>query len=82
MDEVLAHPFFKGVDKEKLLNKEIEPPFKPNIKSSVDLSNFDPKIVAQDVTESMIPDQVIQKIEEKKDEFEKFGFSAPEEKKR
>jgi serine/threonine protein kinase len=28
-DEVKNHPFFKGIDFEKLLKKEIEPPFKP-----------------------------------------------------
>jgi len=41
VEEVLGHPFFKDINMEKLLNKEIDPPFKPNIKSSVDLSNFD-----------------------------------------
>ena len=29
VEEVLGHPFFKDVDREKLLSKQIEPPFKP-----------------------------------------------------
>ena len=78
MEEVLGHPFFKNVDREKLLNKEIEPPFKPKIKSTMDLTNFDPKFVAQDVTESMLPEERKKKIEECKDVFDKFGFSAPD----
>jgi len=41
VDEVLAHPFFKNIDRERLLKKEIPAPFKPEIKSNVDLSNFD-----------------------------------------
>jgi hypothetical protein len=75
VDEVLGHPFFRSVDRDKLLHKEIEPPFKPNIKSTHDLSNFDPKFVSEDVAESMLPEQSIQKINEKKDVFEKFGFN-------
>lgn len=56
MDEVLGHPFFKDIDREKLLNKEIEPPFKPHIKSTFDLTNFDQKFVSADVAESMLPE--------------------------
>lgn len=37
--EVLAHPFFNGLDIEKLIRKEIEPPYKPVI--SDDLKFFD-----------------------------------------
>jgi hypothetical protein len=29
VEEVLGHPFFKDIDREKLLSKEIEAPFKP-----------------------------------------------------
>lgn len=39
--EVLAHPFFKAMDLEKLLAKEIPPPFVPKIGSATDVSNFD-----------------------------------------
>jgi len=40
-DEVLKHPFFKDIDLDKLIKKEIEPPFKPELKGQIDLSNFD-----------------------------------------
>lgn len=76
VEEVLGHPFFKDVDREKLLSKLIEPPFKPQIKSATDLANFDPRFVGLDVAESMLPEESIQKIEGKKDAFEKFGFTA------
>lgn len=75
---MLGHPFFKDVDREGLLAKKIEPPFKPQIKSSRDLTNFDPSFVTADVAESMLPEQSIKKINEKKDVFEKFGFSTPD----
>ena len=78
MDEVLGHPFFKSVDREKLLQKQVEPPFRPQVKNSRDLTNFDPSFVSADVAESMLPEQSIMKIQEKKDCFEKFGFSTPD----
>lgn len=71
-EEVLAHPFFKGIDLEKLIKKELEPPFKPETKSNFDLSN----LVKLDVTESVLPEEGIQKIQEQKDAFEKFGFTS------
>ena len=30
-EDVKAHPFFNGIDFTKLENRELEPPFKPNI---------------------------------------------------
>ena len=62
VDEVLAHPFFKNMDRERLLKKEIPAPFMPEIKSNVDLSNFDQKFVKLDLTESLVPDIAVQKI--------------------
>lgn len=39
---VKKHQWFSGVDWEKLIKKEIRPPFIPVIKGDLDLSNFDP----------------------------------------
>jgi hypothetical protein len=44
----------------------------------IDLSNFDPKIIKLDLTESVLPEEGIKKINEKKDAFEKFGFTSHE----
>lgn len=76
VDEVLSHPFFAGLDLEKLLKKELPPPFIPKLQSEYDLSNFDQKYVKLDLTESVLPEEGIQKIQQKKDAFEKFGFAA------
>jgi hypothetical protein len=40
------------------------------------LSNFDEKYVKLDLTESVLPEEGIKKIEAKQDAFEKFGFTA------
>jgi serine/threonine protein kinase len=40
--EVQKHPFFAGLDWEKLYKKQYKPPFKPKVESEADTSNFDP----------------------------------------
>jgi hypothetical protein len=49
----LAHPFFASIDIAKLLNKELKPPYMPEI--SDDLKYFDQKLTArEDFAESVI----------------------------
>lgn len=62
MDDVLKHPFFKGMDMKQLLNKEVEAPFIPTINQKLDLSNFDSKILTLSTTESILPNEGIEKI--------------------
>lgn len=38
---IRAHPFYKGVDWNKVQTRQTNPPFKPNIKSPSDAGNFD-----------------------------------------
>jgi serine/threonine protein kinase len=53
--EILAHPFFHGLDIEKLTKKELTPPYMPEI--SDDLKYFDQKLTCrEDFAESMIDD--------------------------
>jgi serine/threonine protein kinase len=40
-DEVKNHPFFKGIDFDKVLKKEYKPPFIPKLKDDTDLRYFD-----------------------------------------
>ncbi len=41
--ELKAHAFFNDVDWDALMKKKIVPPFKPKLKSELDVSNFDPE---------------------------------------
>jgi len=70
--EVLAHPWFASVDQSKLLNKELDPPFKPKIKSADDTSNFEEKFTKMDISESMLSPGAISKIEKSKEAFDRF----------
>lgn len=40
-DEIIAHPFFKDIDFKKLLRKEIEAEYKPELKDLYDVKHFD-----------------------------------------
>ncbi|KUJ08024.1 kinase-like protein [Mollisia scopiformis] len=42
-EELKRHPFFADIDWEALTKKLITPPFKPKLKSEIDVSNFDPE---------------------------------------
>jgi len=42
IEDIKKHLFFKGINWKKLLNKEIDPPFRPTVpKGKLDTSNFD-----------------------------------------
>lgn len=41
--ELRVHPFFNDVDWDLLISKKIPPPFKPQVSSETDTSNFDPE---------------------------------------
>ncbi|KAF2432740.1 kinase-like protein [Tothia fuscella] len=42
-EELKAHPFFADIDWDALGKKNLVPPFKPKLKSELDVSNFDPE---------------------------------------
>ena len=54
-DEIKRHPFFaQHIDFERLLQKKIQPPFKPSVSSPVDVSNFDTVFTAEEPTDSVV----------------------------
>jgi hypothetical protein len=56
----LSHPFFEGLDIEKLLKKEIEPPYKPVITD--DLLFFDKNLTGKDQIAESVIDKSRQKL--------------------
>lgn len=51
-EDIKAEPFFADVNWDKLLKKEIQPPFKPAVESEQDVSNFDPNFTGQELRTS------------------------------
>ncbi|XP_056151194.1 protein kinase C eta type [Lampris incognitus] len=73
---VIRHPFFTGLDWEKLNRRELEPPFKPRIKTTEDVNNFDPDFTQEEPTLTPIDDPLIPSINQ--DEFHNFSYTSPE----
>ncbi|XP_027023983.1 protein kinase C eta type [Tachysurus fulvidraco] len=71
---VPAHAFFSTIDWEKLNRRELEPPFKPQIKTSEDVNNFDPDFTSENAILTPIMDAVIPQINQ--DEFQEFSFTS------
>ncbi|XP_056617336.1 protein kinase C eta type [Triplophysa dalaica] len=73
---VTSHPFFAGIDWDKLNRRELEPPFKPRIKTSEDVNNFDPDFTQEDPTLTPIDESLIPSTSQ--DEFQNFSFTSSE----
>jgi len=44
---IKLHPYFKGVDWEKIVRKEVDPPFVPDVKGKSDTSQVDREFLAE-----------------------------------
>ncbi|XP_030628019.1 protein kinase C, eta, b [Chanos chanos] len=75
-EAIPAHPFFSGLNWEKLNKRELEPPFKPRIKSMVDVNNFDREFTQEEPTLTPIEEALIPPANQ--EEFANFSFTAPE----
>jgi len=54
-EEIMAHPFFKGINWDDIYNKRVPTPFKPTVKNEKDTSNFDQEFTS--VTPVLTPVQ-------------------------
>ena len=68
--EILCHPFFGDIDLAKLSKKEIEAPILPKILTDEELA----KLSGEEIRESEVPLMQLDKIKDRKSEFDKFGF--------
>ncbi|MGH0135686.1 UNVERIFIED_CONTAM: hypothetical protein FKN15_057901 [Acipenser sinensis] len=68
------HPFFREIDWELLNRRQLEPPFKPRIKSPQDVNNFDPDFTKEEPALTPIEDTMIQMLNQ--DEFKHFSFTS------
>jgi protein-serine/threonine kinase len=71
-DEVKNHPFFQGIDFDKVLRKEYKPPFVPKLNDDTDLRYFDENYTQLKVENENHEGKV---DEDEKDEFNFEGFS-------
>ncbi|EGC37997.1 hypothetical protein DICPUDRAFT_149347 [Dictyostelium purpureum] len=77
VEEIKAHPFFKSMNWSKLLNKEVDPPFKPHLIGPLDLSYFDPACTLQ--SQPINPYTTNSNLSESDQmAFQGFSYSAPD----
>ena len=72
-DEVKNHPFFQGIDFDKVLRKEYKPPFVPKLNDDTDLRYFDENYTQLKVENENHDGKG--EHEDEKDEFNFEGFS-------
>ncbi len=72
-DIIRSHPFFEGLDWDKLMRKEIPMPFLPQIRAVEDVANFDKVFTELPATYSSVRNEgALNKVEESK--FQGFTF--------
>jgi serum/glucocorticoid-regulated kinase 2 len=56
VEEILSHSWFASIDRNALLNKKIEPKFKPKLsKDALDITNFDKMFTSEEAVHSVLP---------------------------
>ncbi|KAM8915157.1 protein kinase C eta type isoform 2-T2 [Spinachia spinachia] len=73
-EAVTSHAFFANIDWEKLNRREMEPPFKPRIKTAEDVNNFDPDFTQEAPTLTPIDEPPIPSINQ--EEFRNFSYTS------
>ncbi|UIZ26574.1 hypothetical protein KXD40_002359 [Peronospora effusa] len=75
-EEIKSHPFFKGIDWEAVLRKEVQPEFKPpNRLGSMDTSNFDVEFTAEKPVDSVVT-TTMSETQRNKAQFPGFTYNA------
>jgi len=75
-NEVKRHVFFNGIDWEKLEKKDVEPPFKPKVKSETDISQIDTAFTLEKPQDSLVENTLSDTVA-RENNFDGFTFVAP-----
>ncbi|KAJ7175925.1 AGC/Akt protein kinase [Mycena filopes] len=73
--EIKKHPFFATTDWKKLAQKKIQPPFKPNVTSPVDVSNFDTVFTVEPPIDSVVENSNLSETVQA--QFSGFSYNGP-----
>ncbi|MEQ2196292.1 hypothetical protein XENOCAPTIV_004836 [Xenoophorus captivus] len=73
--DINGHPFFRNVDWDLLEQKQVVPPFKPNISGEFGLDNFDAQFTNEPIQLTPDDEDIVRKIDQS--EFEGFEYINP-----
>jgi len=74
-NDILVHKFFQSVNWEALVQKQINPPYRPKIDDEFGLDNFDPQFTEEPVQLTPVESSTILRIDQS--EFEGFEYINP-----
>ncbi|KAI8074668.1 kinase-like domain-containing protein [Gongronella butleri] len=57
--EIKSHPFFASIDWQLLMQKKVQPPFKPSVENAFDTTNFDEEFTSEAPLESLVDESQI-----------------------
>lgn len=72
--DIKSHPFFRGVDWDRMERAEVEPPFKPRVSSETDIANFDTTFTSEPATLTPPAPSELSEAAAADDEFSDFSF--------
>ena len=73
--EIMTHPFFKTIEWDQLEQKQIPPPFVPELESVQDLANFPNEFTDEPVQLTPDDQSIIERIDQT--EFDGFEYVNP-----
>ncbi|RPA87409.1 Pkinase-domain-containing protein [Ascobolus immersus RN42] len=74
--EIKSHAFFESIDWKRLLQKKIQPTFRPNVADATDVKNFDTEFTSEVPTDSVVDgDFLSQSVQQ---QFTGWSYNRPE----
>lgn len=74
--EIKSHPFFAAVDWRKLMGRKYAAPFRPDVMSATDTSNFDAEFTSEAPTDSVTESSQLSDAVQQ--QFQGFTYQATE----
>ena len=74
IEEIKTHPFFKNIDFDAILRKEVEAPYIPKITNSTDVRNFDELFTNEKLEMSNIASKNLDIVKNNQYKFDKFIY--------
>jgi serum/glucocorticoid-regulated kinase 2 len=76
IEEIIAHNWFKVIDIDMLLNKQLDAPFVPDLSDELtDVTNFDKEFTGSSLEQSIIPRANMKAVNKHVQKFSDFGAS-------
>lgn len=76
INDIKNHPFFRGIDWEKMEKMDIDPPFKPKVDSETDITNFDISFTQEPAVLTPPAPSELSEVAAAGDDFADFGYVA------